>query len=45
MVNIGTSMFFAEISGSAVAELLTIPERWREIHGHEHAHQHEESAL
>jgi TRAP-type C4-dicarboxylate transport system permease small subunit len=29
----------------ALAELLTIPERWREIRGHEHVHQHEESAL
>jgi TRAP-type C4-dicarboxylate transport system permease small subunit len=29
----------------ALGEALTIPERWREIRGHEHAHQHEESAL
>jgi TRAP-type C4-dicarboxylate transport system permease small subunit len=29
----------------ALAELLTLPERWREIHGHAHADQHEESVL
>ena len=29
----------------ALAEILTIPERWREIRGHAHADQHEESAL
>ncbi|MEM7024208.1 MAG: TRAP transporter small permease subunit, partial [Pseudomonadota bacterium] len=29
----------------ALAEILTIPERWREIRGHAHAEQHEESAL
>jgi TRAP-type C4-dicarboxylate transport system permease small subunit len=29
----------------ALAELLTLPERWREIRGHAHADQHEESVL
>jgi len=29
----------------ALAELLTIPERWREIRRHAHAEQHEESVL
>jgi TRAP-type C4-dicarboxylate transport system permease small subunit len=29
----------------ALAELLTLPERWREVRGQEHAEQHEESVL
>jgi TRAP-type C4-dicarboxylate transport system permease small subunit len=29
----------------AVAEILTLPERWREIRAHARAHQHEETAL
>ncbi len=29
----------------ALAEILTLRERWREIRGHEHVHQHEDSAL
>ncbi len=29
----------------AIAEILTIPERWREIRAHRHAAQHEETAL
>ena len=29
----------------AFAELLTLPERWREVRGHAHAHQHEETVL
>jgi TRAP-type C4-dicarboxylate transport system permease small subunit len=29
----------------AIAELSTIPERWREVRGHAHAHQHEENVL
>lgn len=29
----------------ALAELLTLPERWREVRGHAHVEQHEESVL